>query len=638
VGAPHTPRKFQALIIQEDDSVCTALRNLTQLSVMWWEMVAYKYKITADGFTEEYANLITAALEACPDEDIDFDGIVPNPQDFKNFLLSPTSIFCEKFVKLATGLSQKLYEWVAFEWNDEADDFTDEFKALLCGLDCNEPESIDIQSLLNYRDFDKWDVTDGEVDLVGLAPWVTAIANPDGMYVDLHGTYHLDGARSGAGVIRIKEEFAVQIEAGKQYSITFQHAGHGLSNAVLSRPGTVIATLRKTSDLTQYESVTAEWTAAAWNSDFTERELTFTAGASAECIFELAADPDTATWGGTNVGPKIDTVRIRNVTDDVTLFYDDFEFEESRSGAVDCPTPDPDDSLAAIPNVSMETCERLSKLLQDFPQNLYDVASFEFAPSGSGFSKCLKAWLCNPTGTLDNDLLSGLVAWWKHDEASGDVEDAHTNAYDLTEFNGTASTQAGKVGSSRAYPIDVSARRADADWNDLSDKSWTFACWFNLPSLTFPGIVSNSITLMQKGEFSTDYDLSLRPIPAYGGTDFELICYPGVLGEEMNVGTLAVDTWYFAVARFDSTTGIVTLSFGNGTTLTHQVGTTVVTPDSNTARYFSLGGKVNPTYPFGYASMAVDLDEAALWHQVLTDEQVTTLFNEGAGITYEDLT
>jgi hypothetical protein len=550
VAAPFKPREFEALIIQEDDTLCQAMKNLTQLSTMWWAMVAFKYKPTEDGFTTEYAALITAAMEACPDDAVPFDGVVPNPQDFKNFLLSPTSIFCEKFVKFATGVSQKLYEWIAFEWNDEADDFTDEFKALLCGIDCEEPEIIDINSVLNYRSFEKWDSISGDVDIIGIPPWITAISNPDGMYVDLHGTSWKTGFRGTPGVIRTKAAFAVMLESGKDYEITFRHAGHGVPNSNLSKPGTVVYTLRKLSDLSQYDSVTGDFTAAAWNTPFVTRTINFTASSSEYVVFELTGSTDTADQAGLNVGPKVDTVKIRNTTDDVTLFYDDFEIEVDRTGAVPCGTPDPDTAMNAIPQVSMEVCERMQKLAQAFPLNLYDIASFEFNPAGSGFSQCLKAWMCNPDGTLENGLLGGLVAYWAHDESSGDVLDAHSNGYDLTEEGGTLASEPGK--------IIVSAISASAAWNDFSASSFTFAAWIAPADVTTDGFIA----VLDKN--SHDYGLWFSTA---SGSNVLRGFVGLVYAIEIPV-TLVVGEWHFAVLRYNHDLGLLQISCGSGATLT----------------------------------------------------------------------
>jgi hypothetical protein len=201
---------------------------------MWWKMVRFKYKPDGTGFTADYLEMIQAALADCPDEDVDLEGETPNPQDFKNFLVSPSSIFCEKFVKFAIGLSNKLYELVAFEYDSVGEDFSDDFKALLCGVDCGEPpEDIDIMTLLNYRNFLRWDVVSGEVDLIGMAPW-DPVPTAVGMYVDLAGTDYRPKVNETVwnGGIRTKAAYAFPIVAGKSYRITYKLAGHHIAQRI----------------------------------------------------------------------------------------------------------------------------------------------------------------------------------------------------------------------------------------------------------------------------------------------------------------------------------------------------------------------------------------------------------------------
>jgi hypothetical protein len=635
--APYTPRNFEALIIQEDDSLCDAIKKLQQISTMWWILQRYKYSPGGAGFTDEYAALIEAALEACPDDAVTFDGVVPNPQDFKNFLLSPTSIFCEKFVKLATGLSQKIYEWVAFEWNADGTDFSDEFKALLCGIDCGEPEIVDPNYILNYTRFIKWDVVSGAVDLIGLEPY-HPVASGTGLYVDMHGTQNDEHPQVQLSVMRTKNPaYAFEVEAGKSYRITYKLAGNNIASFVV--PGTTRVRLLKASDNSLYEAVDATHAASTWNMAFTTKTVNFTAGSTETVVLQIESTATTYIEGvnGTmNVGPKIDDVLVQNLTDATTLFSDDFEEEMDNSGVVTCPTPDPNDSKAAVALASMGVCEKLSKIVLAFPQNVYDVAAWEFNTAGSGFSACLKAWICNPTSELveENGLLTNLLAFWAHDEASGSVLDSHTGGHDLTEEGGTLAAASGKLSGARVYGSGEIAIAADASWNDFSATDFSFAGFFKLAT-----IAVGQYILISKGQVDSSGGLYLYA--SSDGTDVSVKFHTGSQSE-VSIPSFAVDTWYFFAVRRNVTDGLVYVSVGYGTTLTHGVGEAEGSgvQSNPTGEDFILGGyrTEEPGSTVVNTMEGGALDNVVVYGRFLSEADVSFLFNGGVGRTYTELT
>jgi hypothetical protein len=277
--------------------------------------------------------------------------------------------------------------------------------------------------------------------------------------------------------------------------------------------------------------------------------------------------------------------------------------------------------MNAIPQVSMEVCERMQKLAQAFPLNLYDIASFEFNPAGSGFSQCLKAWMCNPDGTLENGLLGGLVAYWAHDESSGDVLDAHSNGYDLTEEGGTLASEPGKIIGCRVYDVDVSAISASAAWNDFSASSFTFAAWIAPADVTTDGFIA----VLDKN--SHDYGLWFSTA---SGSNVLRGFVGLVYAIEIPV-TLVVGEWHFAVLRYNHDLGLLQISFGSGATLTHSA--LIAGIADETGGDFSLG-----QFASGSSKAAGLIDEASLWNRALSDEEVSALFNGGDGKSYSEFT
>jgi O-acetyl-ADP-ribose deacetylase (regulator of RNase III) len=637
--APYTPRNFEALIIQEDDSLCDAIKKLQQISTMWWILQRYKYSPGGAGFTDEYAALIEAALEACPDDAVTFDGVVPNPQDFKNFLLSPTSIFCEKFVKLATGLSQKIYEWVAFEWNADGTDFSDEFKALLCGIDCGEPEIVDPNYILNYTRFIKWDVVSGAVDLIGLEPY-HPVASGTGLYVDMHGTQNDEHPQVQLSVMRTKNPaYAFEVEAGKSYRITYKLAGNNIASFVV--PGTTRVRLLKASDNSLYEAVDATHTASAWDMAFATQTVNFTAGSTETVVLQIESAATTYIEGvnGTmNVGPKIDDVLVQNLTDATTLFSDDFEEEMDNSGVVTCPTPDPNDSKAAVALASMGVCEKLSKIVLAFPQNVYDVAAWEFNAAGSGFSACLKAWICNPTSVLvdENGLLTGLIAYWAHDEASGDLIDSHTGGHDLSEEGGTLTAVSGKKVGARDYPGTVVASDVGAAWNTLDGLTGvSFTAWVKFSTLPASG---DYMVIMSKGPNAASHTSMILALSNSGGV-YGLYAFANPAGSNI-VFTPVVDTWYFMA--FTVSGSAISISIGDAGTLTHYAGTAYTPPlvDSTNdgSDEFILGGTQNRFTSALEQMLDGVLDEVGLWSRALSEDDLAILYNSGTGRSYSEFT
>lgn len=61
---------------------------------------------------------------------------MPTPAFFKNLIPGATSNLCEKFNKLAVGLTQGVADWVAEEYNENGQSLTDAFITKLCAANC----------------------------------------------------------------------------------------------------------------------------------------------------------------------------------------------------------------------------------------------------------------------------------------------------------------------------------------------------------------------------------------------------------------------------------------------------------------------------------------------------------------------
>lgn len=418
MGSPHRPSEFQELIIQEDDTICTALNNLTQLSVMVWRMVRYKYEPDQSGFTDEYADLINGV--SCPDPPIAFEGEGVLPADFKNMISGLTSGFCEKFVKMAVQLSNLIYNWVAFEYNAEGE-LTDEYKALICGVTCEE--AAEAENQFNYEDFVNWDVIASSVDLVGKDPYDPWPGN--GMYVDMCGT--VDGSHPDPTGGTIRQKTGVSIVSGQDYRLTVDIAGYFYTALV----GKVRIRVFRS------DNVTAIVDQIATRNDLdpmTSEIILFTAGVTDTCKVQLEDYDHDPAPGIANIGCKVGRVLLENVTAGSTLFDDDFDDDGGAVTVVE--TPDPDDMYDAIPEASRALCDKLLNLIEDFPTRLYEFVAFEYDPSGIGFTEDYATVVCRhrqgdggevpvpaPTGVSASDGLEDVVVvtWSPVTPASGSL-------------------------------------------------------------------------------------------------------------------------------------------------------------------------------------------------------------------------
>jgi hypothetical protein len=310
------------------------------------------------------------------------------------------------------------------------------------------------------------------------------------------------------------------------------------------------------------------------------------------------------------------------------------------SGVVACPTPDPDDAKAAIPVDGLSPCAKFAKIVLDFPQNLYDVASFEFNPSGNGFGDCLKAWFCDPSSELiedvDNGLLDDLIAYWPHEEASGDVLDAHTDNHDLTELGGTLASGSGIITGARVYGTGEIANAADASWHDLTGMSFTWAGWVNMATL---GTEGQDFYLFSKGNTSDGWSYYAKLTHYLTDGDFRLTAgntttwFVSQLFDAPTTGE-----WIFCVFRYDLSTESLRLSVGANGVLTHHDGGAGNGTTTNEALPFVLGGWLTPPSTVAGSMEGGMLDEVGLWGRYLSDDEIATLYNSGDGVTYSSFT
>jgi len=103
----------------------------------------------------------------------------------------------------------------------------------------------------------------------------------------------------------------------------------------------------------------------------------------------------------------------------------------------------------------------------------------------------------------------------------------------------------------------------------------------------------------------------------------------GTNGVTAQIAGLSVNTWYFFVVTFTDADKKLRVYINNGTPNVSSAlpGSVVVTPST-----LMLGDARSTT-----TNWNGQIDEVGLWSRVLTAQELTDLFNSGAGLFYGDV-
>jgi hypothetical protein len=223
----------------------------------------------------------------------------------------------------------------------------------------------------------------------------------------------------------------------------------------------------------------------------------------------------------------------------------------------------------------------------------------------------------------------GLVAYWPLNETatSGDVTAANfvSGGVNMTSENSVLSTT-GIQGNGRTFVSANSERmlaNATASSTMFGTANFTVAFWFRMSS----AFVSGMQGLVTNDFFATERGTSIY-MTGSGGQwrqPFMNLQYADTTEEVYDAfasGNLAVSTWHFFCARLSGGTALdVRVNASNATTKT-------ITKAFHSSRQrLFFGVRYTATeYLNG------DLDEVAFWNRRLSDAEVSTLYNSGAGI------
>jgi len=218
---------------------------------------------------------------------------------------------------------------------------------------------------------------------------------------------------------------------------------------------------------------------------------------------------------------------------------------------------------------------------------------------------------------------TGLVSYWKLDEASGTRADSHgTNT--LTD-NNTVASGTGKINNAADFEFSNGLESLSHTSNtDLQtgDIDFTITAWVNLESgpNNYNGIVTKD------GAAGRDYFLVYDNVVSH----FIFYCRRSatdVKAEATTFGVPSLSTWYFIAAWHDATADTVNIQINNGAV-------------NSTASGGALDSPTTIAFHIGAAAWGVGtefdglIDEVGFWKRVLSSQDRTDLYNAGAGLAY----
>lgn len=220
------------------------------------------------------------------------------------------------------------------------------------------------------------------------------------------------------------------------------------------------------------------------------------------------------------------------------------------------------------------------------------------------------------------DLTYGLVSYWKLDESSGNASDS-VGSNTLTN-NNSASYAAGKINNGVDLETSSSQSLTCADNASLSiTGDMSISLWVKPESL-----VANQVII---GKWASTSDQ--RSYAFFINSSGVLRAYISSDGTNANTSkldltatTLSAGTMYYLTFVYDASAGSISLYINgslNNTSTGHK------TSIYNSTSIFGLGNNLED---FDYFDGIID--EAALYNRILTSDEVTSLYNSGAGLTY----
>ncbi len=228
-------------------------------------------------------------------------------------------------------------------------------------------------------------------------------------------------------------------------------------------------------------------------------------------------------------------------------------------------------------------------------------------------------------------LRTGLVAYWKMDEASGNRADS-VASHTMTDQSSVGSAS-GKINNAGDFTP------ASTDWMSASDHAdFDFSTTFSLQAWINIDNLATDIGAVVKWDYQTDGAWGFQS--GQGASD-ELTMFVANAADDdgsnrsnTTNANLSADTFYHIIVTYDG--GLAAANrvkfYRNTTLLTTSVDGTIATSLQNAGadlRIGTWGGSLSGRYWDGL------IDEVGLWNRVLTTAEMTRLYNGGNGLPFD---
>ena len=224
-------------------------------------------------------------------------------------------------------------------------------------------------------------------------------------------------------------------------------------------------------------------------------------------------------------------------------------------------------------------------------------------------------------GKAPSSLLSGLISYWKLEEASGTRNDSHSTNH-LTD-NNTVTQAVGKVGNAAQFTAANSESLSCASNASLQcgDIDFTVVAWVYFDSIAS----QNAIVSRQGQEYLLDCSSTFS-------NKFVFRVYQGAGATEKTAvsntfGAASTGTWYFLIGQHDAANDLAGISVNNGALDTVATGGAL---SAATAANLRIGARdaINQRFITGR------VDEVGFWKRLLTSDEKAHLYNSGNGRSY----
>jgi hypothetical protein len=217
-------------------------------------------------------------------------------------------------------------------------------------------------------------------------------------------------------------------------------------------------------------------------------------------------------------------------------------------------------------------------------------------------------------------LLDGLISYWKLDEASGNRLDSKS-LHTLTSVNSVGSA-AGKIGDAASFAA-ASSQYLEGPSNDTlptRDQSFSVTAWAYLTAA-----VANQMVISSWDEATNNRHFQVFA-GAFANAWRLTVGTTGASSVAVNSSAVSVNQWVLLCARSEPG-GLIQLNVNDANNTTASLGT----PTSATKVKLLIGARYNTTPQLFFNGL---IDEVGIWNRVLTDAEVTTIYNGGNGLSY----